>query len=168
MIIFGITMTAIVVVLTLLLVYSFGVGVLFGAPYLPTMRVQSKTALKLLDLKPGQTLYDLGCGDGRLLKLAAKQGINGVGYEMSPLLVLIAKINSFKYRKQIKIIMANYWQADLSKADAVYVFLLDKYMSKFDKKIKSLNKPIKVASYTFKIPGKKPVASKAGVRLYYY
>jgi SAM-dependent methyltransferase len=122
----------------------------------------------MLDLKPGQTLYDLGCGDGRMLKAAAKLGLKAVGYEMSPILVLIARLVNFRYRKQVKVIMGNYWTADISAADGIFIFLLDKYMPKLDRKIKDLHKPIKVASYTFQIPGKKPVKKANAVFLYSY
>ncbi|HVX58696.1 MAG TPA: hypothetical protein VG964_03080, partial [Candidatus Saccharimonadales bacterium] len=127
-----------------------------------------QTALDMLDLKPGQTLYDLGCGDGRMLKAAAKAGLNAVGYEMSPMLVLIARIVNFRYRRQVKVIMGNYWNADISAADGIFVFLLDKYMARLDKKVTALNKPIKVASYTFQIPGKKPIRKENAVYLYSY
>lgn len=168
MIIFAGILSVLLIVLVLFLVYSFTVGVAFGAPYLPTLDAQRQTALELLDLKPGQTLYDLGCGDGRMLKAAAQAGLNAVGYEMSPMLVLIARIINFRYRKQVKVIMGNYWGADISAADGIFVFLLDKYMAKLDKKVAALNKPIKVASYTFQIPGRKPIRKQNAVLLYSY
>ena len=168
MILLAAILTVLLIVLVIILAYSFVVGVFFGAPYLPTLDAQRKTALELLDLKPGKTLYDLGCGDGRMLRSAAQAGLNAVGYELSPLLFLIARIVNFRYRKQVKVVLGNYWQADISKADGVFIFLLDRYMGKFDRKVKALNKPIKVASYTFKIPGKKPDRSKNAVFLYKY
>ena len=47
-----------------ILVISFGFVVFVGPPYLPTLDKQVRTALDLLDLKKGQTLLELGCGDG--------------------------------------------------------------------------------------------------------
>lgn len=159
----------ILMMIILLLVYSFIIGIIFGAPYLPTMQDQRQTALELLDLKPGQTLYDLGCGDGRMLKAAAERGLNAVGYELSPLLALMAVILNWRYRRQVKVRLGNYWRTDLSKADGIYVFLLTKYMGKFDKLIQAkAKKGVKVASYTFKIPGKKPAAQANAVYLYKY
>jgi predicted RNA methylase len=147
----------------------FGFVLVFGAPYLPTRRREARAALELLDLKKGQTLYDLGCGDGRVLKLAAQHGLKGVGYELNPLLVLIAKFNTYMYRKQVKIVWGNFWKADLSSADGVFVFLLDRFMRKLDRKLqKEVHKPMNVVSFAFTIPDKKVEKSRDGIYLYKY
>jgi precorrin-6B methylase 2 len=78
-------------ILLLIIILAFQFVVLFlGAPYVPTLHKQREIALDLLKLKPGQTLIDLGCGDGAMLIEAAKRGIKVVGYEINPLLVFIA------------------------------------------------------------------------------
>jgi len=169
MIIISSALLVILAILILLLSYSFAIGIIFGAPYLPTLKDQRQTALELLELKPGQTLYDLGCGDGRMLKAAAERGLRAVGYELSPLLALMAFLNNWRYRKQVKVRWGNYWRADLKEADGIYVFLLTKYMGKFDGLVKAkAKKGVKVASYTFKIPNKKPAAQANAVYLYRY
>lgn len=147
----------------------FSLVVLFGAPYLPTMRRQSKEALDLLGLKPGQTLIELGCGDGRVVRSAAKRGLNVVGYEMNPFLVLICLIVTFRYRDKVRIVWGNYWRKDWPQADGIYVFLIDRFMTKLDRAMKSYpHKPIKLASYAFDIPGKKPVKTSKSMFLYLY
>lgn len=114
-------------------------------------------------------MYELGCGDGRVLKQAALQGINAVGYELNPLLVIVAKIHTWPYRRQVKVVWGNFWKADLSRADGVFVFLLDRFMPKLDQKLKDESKkPVKLASFAFKVPGKKPAAEKDGIFLYQY
>ena len=168
MIVLAIILSVILVILLVVLVYSFTVGVVFGAPYLPTLNEQRQIALDMLQLKPGQTLYDLGCGDGRMLRSAAQLGLNAVGYELSPILYVIARVVNWRYRKQVKVILGNYWSADWAQADGIFVFLMDRYMGRFDKKVSALNKPIKVASYTFKVPGKKPIKEHEAVFLYQY
>lgn len=153
----------------LLLIGVFGMVVLFGAPYLPTLKRQQNIALDLLDLKAGQTLIELGSGDGRVLLAAAKRGLEVIGYEINPLLFLISLFITFKYRRQVKIILGNYWRADWSKADGLYVFLLAKYMKKLDKKItQSSSKKIKVVSYAFKIPNRPIIKQVNGLYLYQY
>src|SRR3990167_10959112 len=79
------------------LLFMFSFVILVGAPYAPTLRRQQKIALELLDLKPGQVLYDLGCGDGRLLVAAAKAGYRAVGYEINPALAAIAYLRTRRY-----------------------------------------------------------------------
>lgn len=168
MLITALALTIILIALLGILIYSFIVGVIFGAPYLPTLNEQRRVALEMLDLKPGQTLYDLGCGDGRMLRSAAQAGLQAVGYELSPLLYVIAKVVNFRYRRQVKVILGNYWAADWRDADGIFVFLMDRYMGRFDQKVKALEKPMKVASYTFKVPGKKPTQKRSAVFLYEY
>jgi hypothetical protein len=151
------------------LVLSFGFVVLFGAPYLPTRKQQTETALDLLDLKSGQTLLELGCGDGRVLKAAAQRGIRGIGYELNPILVIVARLYTWSERKNVKIIWGNYWTQPWPKADGIFVFLLNKLMPKLDTKItQEFSDPVKLVSYAFAIPGKKPVTEKGGLYLYRY
>jgi hypothetical protein len=141
---------------------------LFGAPYLPTLSKQKHIAFDLLALKPGQTLLELGSGDGRVLKTAAERGIYAVGYELNPILVLVSWFVTLKHRDRVKIIWGNYWSKDWMQADGIYVFLHTDYMERLDKKISKTNKRIKLVSVTFKIPGRKPIKEKDGVFLYQY
>lgn len=156
--------------LALVVVITCFCGVLlFGAPYLPTLARQRRTALDLLDLKKGQTLLEPGSGDGRILVEAAKRGINAVGIELNPIMYLISLIVTFRYRKNIRIIWGDFWSREWPEPDGVFLFLITKYMPKFDEKLKTINKrPIKVASFAFEIPGKKPIKEKDGVFLYLY
>lgn len=147
----------------------FGFVVFFGAPYLPTLKNSSKAALDLLALKPGQTLLELGSGDGRFMREAAKRGLKVIGYEINPILYLVSMATTWKYRSQVKIVWGNFWKAEWPDHDGVYVFLIDKYMKKLDKKIKNESKKgVRLASNSFKIPGKKPSSENYGVYLYIY
>jgi hypothetical protein len=150
-------------------VLCFGFVLLVGAPYLPTQRKQADVALDLLNLKSGQTLYELGCGDGRVMLRAAERGIKSVGYELNPLLVIVARIVTWEHRKIVRVVWGNFWFADLSKADGVFVFLLERFMPKLDGKLaKEKGRKLSVVSYAFEIPGKKPLKSKNGMFLYRY
>jgi cyclopropane fatty-acyl-phospholipid synthase-like methyltransferase len=147
----------------------FGLIPLKGAPYLPSLRAHRKVALELLDLKPGQTVIDLGSGDGRFLKAAAKRGYCAVGYELNPFMYAISWIITRRYFSRVKLHFGDFWKADISGADAVYVFLLDRYMQQLDDKLKAEGKNgLKLASHTFKVPRKKPAAQKYGIYLYKY
>ena len=156
----------IIAIIILAFAACFCLVVFFGAPYLSK---QQAAALDLLELKPGQTLLELGSGDGRVAKLAAKKGIKVVGFELNPLLAVFSYFYTIKYRKNVKIIWGNFWLKDWPDADGIFVFLLDKYMPKLDQKLKKTKrKPLKVASFAFKIPGKKLLKQKDGVFLYQY
>ncbi|MDB5170493.1 MAG: hypothetical protein JWO35_187 [Candidatus Saccharibacteria bacterium] len=161
-------MTLLGAALVILLVCFAGV-LLVGAPYLPTLTPQVKAALELANLKKGDTLLELGCGDGKVLIAAAKQGLQVVGYELNPLLVIICKIRTWRYRKQVRVIWGDFWQKPWPEADAIFVFLLPKYMSKLHKKcIQYEHNPVKLVSFAFPIKDVKPVKQQAGVYLYCY
>jgi len=161
-------MTWLDLILAILLI-CFGGVVLVGAPYLPTRAPQIRAALELADLKPGDTLLELGCGDGRVLIAAARQGIKAVGYELNPLLAALAWLRTRRYRHHVKIIWGDYWRTDWPPAQAVFTFLLSRYMAKLDKKLTNYpHQPVKLVSYAFKVPSKRPDAQKNGVFLYRY
>lgn len=153
----------------LVVLICFGGVLLVGAPYLPTLAPQVQSALKLTGLKSGDTLLELGCGDGKVLLAAARQGINAVGYELNPFLAALAWLRTRRYRRQVRVIWGDFWHQTWPPAEAIFVFLLPRYMSKLNKKvIQYPHKPVKLASYAFEIPGKRHVTEKNGVFLYKY
>lgn len=159
----------VVMILLAILAVCFGFVLLFGAPFLPTLRPQIDAALELLDLKPGQTMLELGCGDGRVLIAAAEQGLLAVGYELNPILAAIAWLRTRRYGKRIRIVWGDYWRAQWPEAEGIFAFILTRYMRKLDKKvIQYSSKPVKVASFAFAIPDRKPTAEKSGIFLYLY
>jgi SAM-dependent methyltransferase len=154
----------------LIAILLFAGVVAFGAPFLPTLKNRIDDALELLDLKPGQTMLELGSGDGRLLLAAAKKGVKSVGCELNPVLVLYSRLITFRYRRLVKIKWGNYWTMSWPESDAMYVFLLQPYMSKLHKKVVqySKNKPYKLVSFGFEITEKKPEKTINGMHLYTY
>ena len=153
------------------LIITFGFVLFFGAPYLPTMRAQVEQALDMLDLRPGQRLLELGSGDGRFMRAAARRGIHCVGYEINPLLVWWSRLVCWRYRDLVEVRMANYWSVQWPKADGIYAFILQKYMGKLDNKIMQYvegSGKCKLVSYTFTVPEREPVESKKGLFLYEY
>lgn len=181
-------------IVALAVIGLFGFVVLFGAPYLPTLSARKHDALRLLNLAPGQTLLELGSGDGRMLAAAAKQDIHAVGYELNPLLVIYSKLVTFRYRHLVTIKWANFWHHTLPPCDGIYVFLLDRYMPKLHNKITQeisnsvnpgrerpplgrrhgnaktlpISDGVKLVSFAFKIPDLKPVKELNGMYLYKY
>ena len=156
------------VLLVSLLVCFTGV-LLVGAPYLPTLTPQVKTALRLAELKPGQTLLELGCGDGKVLIAAAKQGHQAIGYELNPVLATIAWLRTRRYRQLISVRWTNMWSANWPPADVIFVFLLPRYMSRLDAVIQqSADRPVRLISFAFVIPGKKISRQQNGVYVYDY
>lgn len=155
-------------VVAILLVCFAGV-LLVGAPYVPTLTPQVRTALELVDLQPGETLIELGCGDGKVLLAAARQGLRAVGYELNPILALIAWLRTRRYRREVRIIWGDFWRADWPPAEAIFTFLLPKYMKKLDTKIAQYShRPVKLVSHAFTIPGRRPARQRESIFLYRY
>jgi hypothetical protein len=146
---------------------AFGLVVAVGAPFLPTKKEYVEKALDMLDLKSGDTLLDLGSGDGRMLAAAAKRGIYGIGYEVNFFLYVYSLVKTMRYRKYVRIICRSYWSVELPKADGIFVFLLKPYMKRLNNKLLSnYKKPPPLVSFVFKIPNKKPNESKDSLYLY--
>lgn len=148
---------------------AFTFVVAFGAPFLPTLTPQVKNALDLIDLKPGQTLLELGSGDGKVMIAAAERGLTVIGYELNPLLVVYSWLRTRKYKGRVKVVWGNFWRKELPKTDGIFVFLLQPYMAKLDTKIiQECSKPVKLVSFAFYIPDKKPDTERNGMFLYKY
>ncbi len=101
------------------------VPAIYGLPPVPTKPGRIQKALKLANLQPNETLYDLGAGDGRVLFIAARDfGAKAVGLEIGPvqcaLIWLRATANGFG--NQIQIHWGNFYKADLKDADVVFVY----------------------------------------------
>jgi SAM-dependent methyltransferase len=143
--------------------------ILFGAPFLPTLKTQIQVVFEFLDLKPGQKLIELGSGDGRVLIEAAKRGIYATGYELNPILFVYSWFKTRKYKDQITLKFGNYWRAEWPETDGIFVFLLNKYMKRLNKLVvQEYKNPVNLVSYAFKIPGLEASAEKSGVFLYKY
>jgi len=145
----------------------FALGAILGAPYVPTLKKSSDDLLDMIDLKSGATIIDLGSGDGAFALAAAKRGYIVIGYEINPILVIIAQLRTLKYRKQVKIYLRDFWRVELPEVDAVYVFLIDRYMQKLSSKLKSeLKKPTFVVSHVFKLPNTTPLKENQNTYIY--
>lgn len=98
--------------------------------------------LETLHLQNEDVLYDLGCGDARVLLEAAKKNpnIKAVGVEIGLWPYLLAKIKTRNY-KNIKILRQNIFDTDLSSTNKIFVYLypqvLDRLLPKFKKECKT-------------------------------
>jgi len=116
------------------------------------------------------TILELGSGDGSVALAAAKRGATVIGYELNPILVAVSRLRCIHFRGQVKIVWGNYWHKEWPVTDGIFVFLLDKYMAKLDTKIiqQYKGKHVKLVSFAFQIPGKKPKKVQSGLFLYEY
>ena len=97
------------------------------APYIPTPEILVQTMLQAADVKPGDVVYDLGSGDGRIVIAAAKSfGAHAVGVELRPDLCRKAelRVKAMGLEDLVKIVPGNFLHVDLSPATVVTIYLL--------------------------------------------
>lgn len=135
-------------------------------PFVPSARKRHKTMLKLADLTVSDIVYDLGCGDGRLVFSASKLSKRAVGYDLSIPLVLYGNIISLFYPKA-RIRFGNIWKQDYSDATVIFCYLLPGAMKQFHHDVwPHLKKGTRVVSNAFEIHELKPLKKEDKVYLY--
>jgi SAM-dependent methyltransferase len=140
-------------IILFLLLCSFAYAAWSAAPWVPTKKHDVERVKALLDLKPGEVIYELGCGDARMCAALAREGVRAVGLELSVLQWFAAKLRTWK-NKDVEIRLANLYRHDLSKADAVYLFLMPEAYVKLRPKFeRELKKRARVVSYVWPISG---------------
>lgn len=141
-----------------LLVGSMAYAAYSAAPWVPTRKKDIERFFELAKLQPGESLYELGCGDARLVVRASKRfGVKGVGIELSILHAAVSWIRARLLRSGVKILFGDMFKADLTKADIVYFFLMPDANDKIKVKLeKDLHSGSRVVSYVWPISGWEP------------
>ena len=106
---------------------------LYGLPPVPTRPERIQKALKLANLQPNETLYDLGAGDGRVLLIAARDfRAKAIGIEIGPIqsVLIWLKVVASGFGQQIQVRWENFYKADLKDADVVFVYATSKEVAK--------------------------------------
>lgn len=154
----------------LALFVSFVMVLIFwGAPFLPTHQERIEGALRLVKLRPGQEIADLGSGDGRILIACAKRGTRAYGFEINPFLVWKTKLNIKKQglRNLAVCQWKSFWKQDFSSFDVVFVYGISHIMKKLEKKLQKELKPgAKVVSFIFTFPNWQPEIKENGIYIY--
>tara|TARA_Y100000310_G_C20324569_1_gene642332 strand:- start:45 stop:545 length:501 start_codon:yes stop_codon:yes gene_type:complete len=141
----------VLIILFLVILFSAVYAGWRGAPWVPTKKKDVERFLKLANIESGQKVYDIGCGDGRIICAASNAGAKAHGYEIFLAPYIFAKIKSLFY-KNCKIKFKDFWSADLSDADVVYFFLMPHQYKKLEKKLKNeLKGGTKVIAYVWPI-----------------
>ncbi len=118
-------------------------------------------------------IYDLGCGDGKILfQIESKFGIPGIGYELSLLPYLISKLKTLLLKYKTKIYFQNLFNANLNNADYIFIYLTPSIIQKVSNKIlKECKLNTVIISNTFKVPNLKLIKTIAGTnstKIYVY
>ncbi|MDD5032072.1 MAG: hypothetical protein PHR36_03440 [Patescibacteria group bacterium] len=109
--------------------------------------------LKKQNIPANSLIYDLGCGDGRILFTAERHGYRAIGYELSLFQYLKGLIKKKLKRSKVEIIRKNFMEENLGDADVIFTFLVGKVMPQIGEKLRSnLKRDATVISYGFTIP----------------
>lgn len=157
---------AIVFIVLGLVIAVFLLTVVFGAPYVPSLRKdldKSFDDLFVKNSKENKVFIDLGSGDGKVLLKAREFGFQDIrGYEINPFLVLISKYRTRHFRDTIKIYNNNFFNIKTIPDNAViYVFSESRDIEKiynFCMKIaRKSGVEVKMVSYAFKMSNIRPI-----------
>lgn len=140
--------------------------------FVPTPNEIVNTMLKMAAVTKADTVYDLGCGDGRIVITAAqKYGARGVGVDIDPDRVAEATENAQKagVANRVKIIRGDLFETDISPATVVTLYLLTELNLKLRPKLlRELQPGTRVVSHAFSMGDWKPerTAEISGTTVY--
>ncbi len=115
--------------------------------------------LKMAQVKPGDLVYDLGCGDGRMLILAAqKYGSRGKGYDIDPERVKASRENVARNNvgHLVEIFQADIFTLDLSEADVIPLYLLPEMNTKLLQQLDKLKPGSRIVCHQYGLEGIEP------------
>ncbi len=130
------------------------------APYVASPSRVVDMMLDMARLKPGEVLFDLGSGDGRILVAAAERKAQATGIEINPKLVLAAteEIARAGLSERAKVIQGDVMQTDFSAANVVTLYMDTASNAKLRPQLEKYLKPgARVVSHDYEIPGWKAV-----------
>jgi tRNA A58 N-methylase Trm61 len=136
----------------------------FIAPFVATPIPVVRQMLTVADLRPGETFYDLGSGDGRTVVMATQEfGARSVGVEMREDLAkkALATVHELGIQDRVTIVQEDIFKIDLNPANVVFLYLTtsanDKIKPKLEKELKT---GARVVSHDYEILGWRPAKTE--------
>jgi ribosomal protein L11 methylase PrmA len=129
--------------------------------YLPTPQPVVEKMLELAEIKKEDVVYDLGCGDGRIVLTAArKYKCKAAGFDIDPERIDECKANMKKEDAEVQKLVSfaekDIFKQDLSEASVVTMYLLTSLNQKLLPQLEKLKPGTRIVSHAFSIPGIKP------------
>jgi tRNA G37 N-methylase Trm5 len=127
--------------------------------YVPTPQEVVDKMLEMADVRPGEIVYDLGCGDGRIPVTAAKRfGSNTWGFDINPVRVKesLENVARAKVESLVTIKLQDIFELDLSKADVITLYLLPQLNVKLIPQLDKLKPGCRIVSHDFDMEGVRP------------
>ena len=146
-------------------------GLELDVPYVPTPHPVVDAMLRLARVRRDDVVYDLGCGDGRIVIAAARYyGARGVGVDIDPRRIeeANAAARSAGVAERVRFVVQDLFNTDFSEATVMTLFLGAELNAKLLPKIRSELRPgARVVSHQFRIgdwPPQQTVFARAGYR----
>jgi tRNA G37 N-methylase Trm5 len=128
--------------------------------YVPTPQPVVDKMLEMAEVKKGDVVYDLGCGDGRIVVTAAKKyGVKAVGFDIDPQRVkeALENVRSNKVEHLVTIKQEDIFTLDLREASVVTLYLLPDLNVRLMPQLAKLKPGSRIVSHDFDMRGAKPV-----------
>jgi SAM-dependent methyltransferase len=138
-------------------IYNFRISPKQYIGWVPTPLRVVYRMLELAEIEAGEIVYDLGCGDGRILKTAVrKYQARGVGIDIDPERIEKARRRSRRFLDRITFQCQNVLKTELRRADVVTIYLLPDLNRKLMPQLAKLKKGSRVITHAFALPGVQP------------
>jgi hypothetical protein len=127
--------------------------------FVPTPQDVVERMLELAGVKRDDVVYDLGCGDGRIVVTAAKKyGCRAAGYDIDPECVRMSLANVRKHNvtRLVTVEQKDMFTLDVSGADVVALYLLPRTSQRLLPQLAGLKAGARIVSHAFEIPGLQP------------
>lgn len=136
----------------------------YMVPFVPTPKPLMQTMIDLAKIKPGETVIDLGAGDGRFLIEAGKREPSAVliGYEGAPGVWIVGKIRLLlKGMGSVAWYRKNFFGEDLSSANVIFTYLSMETMKRLLDKFRSELRPgTRIVTHAFRLPDIEPTEKR--------
>ncbi|MHC4132944.1 MAG: SAM-dependent methyltransferase [Planctomycetota bacterium] len=128
--------------------------------YVPTPQEVVDKMLEMAEIKEGDVIYDLGCGDGRIVVTAAKRyGVKAFGFDINPKRVResLENVRKNNVRHLVTIKQEDIFTLDLREANVVTLYLLPSLNVKLMPQLEKLRPGSRILSHDFDMSGAKPL-----------
>lgn len=143
--------------------------VYFGGPYVPTRNEDVEEMIRLANLRPEDTVADLGSGDGRIVIAAAKAGVkDALGVEINGALVKTSKISAKRLNLQnARFVRESFWKSNFSDRTVVFLYQVPYAMRRLEGKLRDeLPAGARIISNDFTFVDWKPSEEYGRIRVY--
>lgn len=144
------------------------------SPWSPWWRTNKKIAkaiVRLAKISKKDTVFDLGCGDGTALMQCSLMGARGVGIEIDPARVLVARLRVLMggKKKLIEIKRGDFFKEDISGATVVVLYLVPATLARLEEKFrKELMPGTRIITYIYPLTYFKKVGQDKARNLFLF